>query len=280
VDTAKAERELARQHLFDKPETFEKKLWESFDIQTRYKQLFKEGIVGGALAIPTLVETGISYGFGTPTPLGKMQQEHFVSYTPSLFEAPFSEEARGRITEDPGRLSESIFKTGATFIGFKGGMGVISKSISGVKKITAETYASGYQYLPQSIKHQIVKASEFKKYGMQRNVAFITRMKLKYVIPVQEKISGFKYDYSQVFKKYFPRIDTTIKKTTAFKAHGLARKQVFRERISYKLGGVKQKIVDIYPKHKITNLMKGIEERIPRLPRYDIASGKQLGPSQ
>jgi len=144
VPTEKAERRLAGQMLFSKDP--QRVIWESYPFQVRGRRLVQEGIVSGGLFIPRLVETGLHLGFKTPTPVGKFEQEHFVSYTPSLFEAPFTEGAR--LTEGKERVSESILKTGAQIIGLKAGTGTISL---GVGKIKAG-YVEVYPHLPKAMK--------------------------------------------------------------------------------------------------------------------------------
>ena len=143
VPTTEVEKRLAERLLFTVPESFERVHWESLDVHTRFRRLAKEGVVSGGLAIPTLVEMGLHWGFGTPTPVGTWQQERFVSYTPGLIEAPISEVLSGgespsfeRLGESPERLIESSFKTGASFFGLMAGGGLYGLGKMGLKKAT------------------------------------------------------------------------------------------------------------------------------------------------
>jgi len=144
---------LARVKLFTSPEEFESTHWESLGLQTRIKRVVKEGYVSFGLAIPSLIEAGLSLGLKTPTPLGSWQQERYVSYTPGFIEAPISELLSGgespafeRLSEDPERIMEATFKTGAGLIGFKAGAGLITK---GVKYGYVKSYLSWPKYLKQ-----------------------------------------------------------------------------------------------------------------------------------
>jgi len=157
VPTIEVEEKIAHIKLFSSPEETEEKIWISHDVQTRFRRVFAEGIVSGGLAIPTIIETGLSYITGeedilnvferiktgkTPKPFTDWQQKHFVSYTPGLIEAPISELITGGESDAFERLSnyerigESVFKTGATFMGFIAGGGIYGFGKAKVGRIT------------------------------------------------------------------------------------------------------------------------------------------------
>lgn len=222
----KAYTQLARQRLLSTD--FEKDVWEGLDTQLRYRRLFKEGIVGAGLAIPSLAERGLNIAFQTPTPISDWQQEQFTSYTPSFFEAPFSE-TRGRIIEDPGRLSESIFKTGAEYIGFKAGMGIIGKGIKPIKPIPGKIKVGTYKILPTSAKQgihnlqQSFKMTRFKMQQFSGRIRYPIHQKiLPFRFKIQKGIGRIKYPiYEKVTKplgfraaKTFGPIKQTISRTS------------------------------------------------------------------
>lgn len=155
VPYEKAERKLAGQMLFTKPEDTERVIWESLGFKQRGRRLLQEGVVAGALWLPSLVESGLHLGFKTPTPIRSWQQERFISYTPGLIEAPISELLTGgeskafeRLSEKPERISEAIFKTGGVLFGFAGSGQAIGIGVSKLR----QGYVGSYPYWPKGLK--------------------------------------------------------------------------------------------------------------------------------